>query len=147
MGGGTVEHSFPQYYVVGSVETRDPTKLKALVNSAVGLDADRYDTFESPQGTDYVVPTGKTLYICKVQGNGNIPAANIFRAEVGYGSSAVNNSAAAPTGATSVWVVEIMQGNGYLMDLAVWIPIPAGKYPYAKFNQTLWNFVAYGIEV
>ena len=143
----TAEHGFPRYYKVGSAETRDPTELKSLVNSARGLTADRYDTFEAPRGTDYVVPAGKTLYITKLQGNGNIPTANIIVVWVGYGDDGVADSVTAPTNSKTLSQIQAMQGNGYMMDLDVWLPIPAGKYPWVSFNQATWNFQAYGIEV
>ena len=67
--GKTVEHSFPRWYTIGGAETRDPTQLKALINTQTSVDLNRYDSFDSPRATSYSVPTGKTLYITKLQGS------------------------------------------------------------------------------
>lgn len=147
MGGKTAEHGFPRWYKVGGVETRDPTLLKCLNNSQKECNGSRYDTPEDPPGTDYVVPAGKTFYITKLQGVPLQTAGSAVLVEVGYGDDGVANSAATPTSPKGVWTIVANQVNGLLLDLDVWIPIPAGKYPYIFCQGTTWNVTVMGIEV
>lgn len=143
----TVEHSFPRYYKIGSIETWDPTELKTLVTSQEDVTSGRYDTLESPRGTDYVVPAGKTLYIGKLQGGtGQASGAN-GRIEIGYGDDGVADSVSAPTNALVVYQIRHRTSDGLRpWDEDVWIPIPAGKYPYVRLGGA-GNLTVVGIEV
>lgn len=143
----TAEHGFPRWYTVGSAETRDPTQLKALINTQTSLDLNRYDSFDSPRGTSYQVPTGKTFYITKLQGSIMQAAGADVGIEVGYGDTHVEDSVAAPTNSTPVYLIKFYTINGVQVDLDVWIPIPAGKFPYIYLMNNVGNFEAMGIEV
>ena len=143
----SVEHSFPRWYKVGSAETRDPTLLKCLINTQTQLDLNRYDSFDSPRGTSYQVPTGKTLYITKVQGSILQAAGADVGIEVGYGDTHVEDSVAAPTNVIPIYLTKFFTINGLQLDLDVWIPIPTGKFPYIYLMNNVGNFSAMGIEV
>lgn len=145
--GKTAEHGFPRWYKIGAVETRDPSLLRCLSNSQIQVTSERYDTLESPEGTDYQVPTGKTLYITKLQVGSGATSGTFFILDVGYGDDGVANSASAPTNRKVVYRTIYMQGAGLRGDLDVFIPIPAGKYPYIYGNGSWWNIAAMGIEV
>ena len=89
----------------------------------------KYDTFEFPEDTDYVVPGGKTLYIVKLTYTGD--AAN-GRIRVGYGDDAKDNDVAAPTNAkfVSLWYGAPVAEQKYTENC--FIPVPAGKYPFIQ---------------
>lgn len=147
MGGGTVEHSFPRYYKIGGAETRDPSELKALVGSAKNLNSGRYDTFESPRGTDYVVPAGKTLYITRVMGGHQLTGGSAADLGIGYGDTGVGDDPSAPTNAKMLWQVTFFTVNGLNVDVEVFLPVPAGKYPFALATGAGWGLSVFGIEV
>lgn len=94
------------------------------------------------QGAAYQVTAGKTCWITRVLCGGT---ANGTLAQILYGDTAVQNSAAAPTNPVvlSDQIVTVTANTMY--DLPLWIPIPASKYPTVKqgatfFNGTFWAF-------
>ena len=145
MGGSTVEHSFPRWYQIAGVGTRDPTDFIGLCNSQRYVVDGRFDTFESPQGTDYQVPAGKTLYIIFLAGTLDKTTQHSLR--IGYGDDGVANSASAPTNAVDVAVFALALITGGPQERALWVKIPAGKYPWLRVDGEQWNYYAVGILV
>ena len=137
---------FPRWYTVGAAEVEDPTLIKALVGTAAEITGARYDSFDSPRGTSYSVTAGKTLYISKVQGTVTVAEGSTSTIQIGYGDDHVENSAGAPTTAVAVWNTTAFFRGPQLIDIDVWIPIPAGKFPYVVAAGTH-TFSVTGVEV
>ena len=133
---------------VGTLETTDLTGLVALTNSQSDLTADRYDSYESPRGTDYQVPTGETLYITTLHGTADAAVVDLH-IQVGYGDDAVNDAVGAPTNSVTVfeftWRDAVDAGGGQSVPISVWIPIPADKYPWVRPLNVPMNIQATGI--
>ena len=117
-------------YVIGSTTTRDAGSGVALVASVSPVTADRWDSLESPRGTDYQVPAGQTLYITEIVGSPQVAASTSVTLTVGYGDTAVGNATSAPDAAVVVFVTTWEAADGAPLPIEVYIPIPAGKYPY-----------------
>ena len=117
-------------FAVGGSTTRDPSDGVALVNSASPVTAGNYDTYESPRGTDYQVPTGQTLYITQLTGSPQVATSTSETLTVGYGDTAVGDSTAAPDSAVVVFVTSWESVDGAPARLDVFVPVPAGKYPF-----------------
>ena len=131
-------------YGVGAATVTDPALTVSLTNSQANLTASRYDTFESPRGTDYVVPAGQTLYITLLVGRPDTDA-TLNQIEIGYGDDGVANSITAPTTPVVVFAASWEATETDLPRFTnLTIPIPAGKYPYLWANQSS-NVQALGI--
>ena len=132
----------PRFEIAGAT-TRDPRDLVALVNSQATVQADRWDSFESPRGTDYQVPAGATTYIVQLEG---VPATSTqdVSIQIGYGDTAVANATSAPDAAVIVYAITV--DDGLLpAPREVLIPIPAGKYPFMLMDAA-GNLQATGFE-
>jgi len=115
----------------------------ALTNSQDTLTAARYDSYESPRGTDYVVPAGKTLYIVSFIGWPEIAPSTDEVFDIGYGDDAVNNSASPPTNAIVVCDITWEGVDSNPVQTPLFCPIPAGKYPFV-YSSGAGNFQATG---
>jgi hypothetical protein len=104
----------------------------ALVSSTTPVTGGRYDSLESPRGTDYQVPAGQTLYITNWIGTPQMASGSSFTLEIGYGDTAVNNSVAAPTTPIVVYAVSWRTADGPPVNRSTWIEVPAGKYPFVR---------------
>jgi len=113
----------------------------ATANSVTAI---RYQTLESPVGTDYQVTAGYTLYITKIVWMSNTSGYQIT--EIGYGDTAVPEQVAAPTNAVAVitTLFGVAQGTQTLEGL--WT-IPAGKYPYMLNNVENVTIMVFGVEI
>ena len=111
---------------VGTLATDTPGDVISLkAHSTTTM----YDCLEYPGTTNYQVPVGKTLYVCKV-----IAAAWTLQSSfnLGYGDNALDNAAGPPTN----WV----QCSGGLFLSAVYtsyifdilFSVPAQKYLHIK---------------
>ncbi len=113
--------------------------------------AGRYMSFEAPTGTDYVVPTGKSLIVTRLIYQG---AAIGDEVVIGYGDDAVANGAAAPTtpvslmGAAGVTPTSslVVEAVNLVHDIAVYLSIPAGKYPFMQASGTSASIQLIGAE-
>lgn len=121
-------------YHIGRANDTNPDNIVGLVSSTTPVDADNFDSWQSPRGTDYQVPSDKTTYITDITGFPQVTSGNIVM-EIGYGDEAVSNSASAPTGATVVWSATWAAEAGSLQALDVWAEIPAEKYPFVHLDQ------------
>ena len=119
-------------YTAGSILTVDPTELVTLVNSVDSLTAERYDSYQSPRGTDYQVPAGLTLYIGYLMGTADVAGAPPIHLRIGYGDDSVSDSVAAPTNAVIVWDASFEDPATIPNPRSVWVPIPTGKYPFIR---------------
>ena len=117
----------------------------ALVSSTRPVTATRYDSFESPRGTDYKVPAGTTLYITQLVGFPQSATGTSEYVEVGYGDTAVGNSTDTPDATIVVFTTTWESIGGTPVVLSVFIPIPTGKFPYARMNA-VGSIQAVGIE-
>lgn len=143
----TAEHSFPRYYKLGAGESQQPGDFKCLTNSQQDIGSSRYDTLETPRGTDYQVPTGKTFWITKVIGGTTDGAAGVAGVAIGYGNSGVANSVAAPTNSFVMAEIDHRFGGELLVNIDVLIPIPAGNYPWVQSRNAASNWTIFGMEV
>lgn len=115
---------------VNDITFRNPARMIALVNSENPVTAGRYDTFESPRGTDYQVPAAGPIYLVQFHGTPLASVNAAIHVEIGYGDDAVSNSIAAPTNAVIVWNVAYPSADGLSLPVSVHLEIPAGKYPF-----------------
>lgn len=93
---------------------------------------DNYMTFESPVGTDYSVPVGKTFKVTRLF---------VFAAygiALGYADDGVADGAAAPTtpvyliGSATIGVVPVYTAIGPTNGIDIYFEIPADKYPFVR---------------
>jgi hypothetical protein len=107
------------------------------------LTTGRYDSFDSPVGTSYAVPAGKTLLI--VGGDAPDESGSPALYSVGYGDTHVENSVSAPTNPVVITKFTVTEGA---RELALWAEIPSGKFPFVFFdggsggldgNPTFWG--------
>ncbi len=103
-----------------------------------------YMSLEFPLTVDYVVTAGKTFYICKIVWSGDALGDALL---LGYGDDGVADGAAAPTNPVPVCTVLKNAVANVMRELSVWIPIPAGKYPYVKSPVGNADIQVFGIEV
>lgn len=127
---------------IGWGVTDTPSELITLFADASV--ANYYDTMDSPVGTPYVVPGGKTLYICAFD---QYPTGAGHAFYIGYANTSVNDSASAPT--TPIQVTGSYPGavgnTRYSANIVA--KIPTGKYPFIQ-TFTGRNIVTlYGLEV
>lgn len=126
-------------------------KTPITAYAATSGGAGHYMTLESPVGTDYSVPAGKSFIITKVVYTGGSIGDMIV---LGYGNSGVGNGAPAPTspvslvgaaGATptSPLVVEAVN-IAHVIEVS--FSIPAGKYPFIQASGTVSSVQVIGIE-
>ena len=130
-------------FTVGSLTEGNWTNMVALTNSQDEITAGYYDSFESPRGTDYTVPAGETLYVVSFIGLPEVAASADQVFVIGYGDSAVNNSAGAPTNAIVVCALTWETIDGVPAQVPLFCPIPAGKYPFVV-SSGAGNFQATG---
>lgn len=117
-------------YALNRAQLGDWQNTVALVNSVVSVSSNSYDSFESPRGTDYQVPSGKTLYINTLLGHHTTHGSAHASIQIGYGSTAVGNSATAPIDAVIVFSYTEHDHNAQVLPIETWVPIPAGMYPF-----------------
>lgn len=122
-------------YTLNRVQLGDWQNTVALTNSVSTVTANRYDTFESPRGTDYQVPSGQTLYINNLVGHHTTHGSAHASVQIGYGSTGVSNSATAPADAVIVFSYTEHDHDVQVEPIDVWIPIPAGMYPFLLVDQ------------
>ena len=110
-------------------------------------------TFESPSGTDYQVPTGKTLFINRLLFSASI--ADAPQVSIGYGDTGVASGIVLPT--APVFVVGQDNASVYVAtaanityDPVINAQIPAGKFPFANMQgglTTVLRVAIFGVEV
>ena len=136
-------------YPIASVGTYSGTPITAYAATSGG--ANRYMSFEAPTGTDYQVPVGKSLVITRLIYKG---AAIGDMAIIGYGDDAVANGAAAPTNPVSLMGQSgvtptsslVVEAVNLVHDIAVYLSIPAGKYPFIQYSGTASSVQLIGAE-
>ena len=104
----------------------------------------RYMTFESPVGTDYQVPAGKTFYITKIICS-DVSASSGFY--LGYGDTGVAEGAAAPVNYQRLTGVTHVNTAYYSYPFDVCIPIPANKFPVMAGSAAASQVTLYGVEI
>ena len=138
----------------GASQLKFPLAIAALGGTPRSLHAYttatlRYMTLETPVGTDYVVPAGKTFKITRVVFSA--PVAASVNVSIGYADDGVADGLAAPT--NPVYVI----GDGSVSVLAmaailtiytvdVYAVIPAGKYPFIRGITSAAVVQVHGIE-
>lgn len=126
------------------ITTIDGSTFIPLVNSTDGITSSRYDTYEHPRGSDYQV-SGQ-FHLVRIIGTPRTTGNTPVDVHIGYGDTAVSNSAVAPTNAVTLLDLSYSSGTD-LNDVIVWLPIPDGKYPWIQVTSgQLWNVQALGYE-
>jgi len=129
-------------FKIGSLAQDSPTGIKILV--AHNVAGAHYMTFETPVGTDYQVPAGKTFYITKISYS---VAAATASATIGSGTAAVGEGAVAPAG----YVALTGLYYGYLAftqyEGDAFIPIAQNLYPCLVSGGGAVDANIFGIEV
>ena len=140
------------FFKVGSGATDNPSNI-ITISAPTAKGTNDYETMEFPVGTDYQVPSGKTLYITKIIAGTNAGSADFA---IGYGDTGVANGTTPPTNFVQItpnrmYPFKYVNGSGssgVTTDIDVWIPIPALKYPCVRSNGTAGAYVsAIGILV
>lgn len=118
-------------FTAGSYGSDLPDGIRSLLaeTSAANL----FTTLQSPEGTNYQVPAGKTFFITKIIWTGTAIGNAVV---IGYGDSAVVNSATPPTNpqnvtGSTIGVFKIRVANEVLRENLM-IAIPVGKFPFIK---------------
>src|SRR3990167_4433219 len=112
-------------YKLGALGQDSVSGIKNLAGTVSGSN---YMTLETPVGTDYQVPAGKTFYITKLDltrlsGNG-------AQVKIGYGDSGVAHGTVSPTKYVALTSTYHIGGSAtQTLAFEIIIPIPAQKYP------------------
>jgi hypothetical protein len=130
-------------YSAGASLTTDRSGTLQLVNSASVITDGNYDTFESPRGTDFQVPTGQTLTIAAWLAGLQTTGADAAL-EIGHGSTAVSNSASPPTDPIIVFSIPYRTSGG-LNGQPLLAEIPAGRYPFVRVTGADYGVSAVGM--
>lgn len=126
---------------IGSLATDDLTGMQTCECLA---SVNNFNTFNSPRGVFYQVPVGKKFIISNVLYQGN--AANLTFI-IGYGDNTKDNDAAAPTNwkqQTGV-ITGLLAGEQY--SEALYIEVPAEKYPAIQSKSAAIFATFFGKEV
>lgn len=134
----TTEGRFkPVIVTVGAAEIPevDIDDIRHMVTASSGAAGGNYDSADAPVGTSYAVPTGSSFWIFATE---LTPGSTTTVVQVGYGSTHVENSVAAP--ADSVTLTEFtLPANGELQRVTDALEIPAGMFPWARISgPTTW---------
>jgi len=131
-----------RFYKAGFAVTDTPGDIKTIMANPTA--PGNYMTFETPIGTDYQVPAGKTFYMtgCMIRAAGTIAIFNL-----GYGDTGVANGGTPPTNNKNVHgeFGEATSGASKYFD--IFAAIPAEKYPYALSQNTNVHVTIYGLEI
>ena len=133
-------------YRLGSVAQDSLTGVEVLASAP---DGGHYMTFETPVGTDYVVPASTTFYITKMDLKARTIAEGVS-VEIGYGDDGVASGAAAPTNYVAMTGSYTTKDADSTLQFNILVPIPTGKYPCARSTAGASNdaeVTVYGIEV
>ena len=131
-------HTQSEYGVIGA------TDVSGVTACAAGLDPARYDTVQSPAGTDYIVPAGSTLVITHLIYSGAIGAT----VSLGYGTGTADNATEQPEGAVFLLGTgdrSSIVATGDMRSLGVFASIPAGHYPFVAGSST-GDIQIFGVE-
>ncbi len=125
------------------------SKLKTFGIRTNGTQHSTFREFNDTSGTGYQVPTGKKLVILALRIE--VSSSGTDGCTMGYGDTAVFESASAPTSA--VYALNSGTSDRFLMqtpasavkELAVYFEVPAGKYPfvYCFTNKVFQQAYAY----
>lgn len=115
-------------FTLGGITVDDPTAFIPLTSSADSLTSGNYDTFESPRGSDFQVPDGKTLYIIHLEGV-PVNGAGGERITIGYSTNTVDNGTI-PVGAVIVSNFTFEEATTQDVHGNIWAPIPSGMFPF-----------------
>lgn len=118
-------------FSTGSYGSDLPEGIRSL--SAETSAANRFDTLQSPEGTNYQVPAGKTFFISRIIWTGTALGNAVV---IGFGDNAVSDSVTAPTNAqnltpSTIGVFRVTVANQVQSENLL-IAIPAGKFPFIK---------------
>jgi len=104
---------------------------------------DEYESFEMPVGTKFQVPALTIFDVGKALYSGDDVKTKI---SIGYGDDSVSASATPPT--NYIELLEMIPINDalFLYEVAIYIYIPAGKYPCAFFTGGAGNIRLFGQE-
>ena len=103
--------------------------------------ASYYMTFESPVGTDYVVPTGKTFKVTRI-----LAAFGGSILSLGHGTEGIPSQAAGPAGQVILIGGNFAYPTTAVYGLDIYLEIPAGKYPYVQQGIANNWCILFGIE-
>lgn len=109
---------------IGSIGIDDITKAIAL--SCIPA-INNYDCMESPVGTNYQVPAGKTLYISEIKFTGDAIGCRI---QVSYGTDAIDDAAGPPANNVLLCQPHVVNAVDDTATYPVLYAIPALKYPH-----------------
>lgn len=116
-------------YRTGKTVHADATEVKSL--SAEVSTSTRYSTLGLPAGTAYQVAAAKIFYITRLlsiytTANGGF--------KIGYGDTAVTDSAAAPTNFVALTPFIPYATATIPVDVSLALKVPTGKYPCILSN-------------
>jgi hypothetical protein len=123
----------PVRSIGGAMVVRDLDSIVTLTSSVNSITDNYYDTYQTPRGTDYLVPAGKKLYVTHLEGN-VIKGAGNERIMLGYSTATVSNSASAPTGAVIMVNFTFEESDVNTKRHAVTFVVPGGFYPFIHID-------------
>lgn len=124
-------------FKAGDGTSDTPGDFVTLVNTK-SVTSTRYQTLQTPDGVNYQVPVGKTLYITAINASNATGAANPV-GPCGFGDTSINDSAALPTNPNYFCDanVGLPIAGGTTQQLKGCWAIPAGKYPFTRYITNL----------
>lgn len=130
---------------IGGFNVPDHDSVVSLVNSTVPVDANSYDSYQLPRGTDYVVPEDKRLVITEILG-GPLGNQDDTHLNIGYGDTSVSNDASAPDNEVIAFSTTWSAAEGQMDSVHSWISIPEGKRPFLLSNREM-SAQVIGVEI
>lgn len=126
---------------IGTLATDVETGLKVLNATVV---VGNYDSLQSPEGTFYQVPVGKTFIITKISWQTDTAGGGL---QLGYGDNSRDNNPVSPTNAKYMTPYMYVISASELREQSVYIEIPAQKYPFILGITGTERILVQGVEV
>lgn len=147
---GATDGFRPDTITIGSVELSGQRSGDVVTliqaTSFESLVVNNFDSMDSPRGTSYQVPAGKTLYVYLINWTPNASSTTLW---FGYGDNHVENSTTTPTNAVALFT-STGQVSGEPINASTLLAVPEGKYPAITFQDGAGaapsGVMAYGLE-
>ncbi len=105
-------------------------RITTLVNPTLNIASGRYDSLDSPLGTDFIVPADREFHVTDGDMPHDPPESVI---SFGWGDTHVENSVAAPT--NDVIAFRISLDDNSPDEFSMHVIVPAGKYPFVRYEE------------
>lgn len=128
-----------------TVATRDLGDIRTLISPSATSTDGAYDSMDSPLGSSYSVPSGRSLLLGALAVTAD--ATSTITVTIGYGDTHVEASTSTPAGAVTLAEYVLPAAAGH-ERMPLTGAIPAGGHPWVQISGTAWpgRVVITGVE-